>query len=134
MAPSAYWKEKIQQLADELQIRRRIQLLQSEIVQVPVVIGVLKPVILIPLGILSQLPPEQVEAILLHELAHIKRKDYLVNLLQSLAETIFFFNPAVLWVSSLIRDERENCCDDIAIAGTKNKAAFVNALCDWTTS
>lgn len=126
--PAAYWKERVQALAAGLRIRQRIQLLQSEIVQVPVVIGALKPVILVPLGILSQLPAEQVEAILLHELAHIKRRDYLVNLLQSVAETIFFFNPAVWWVSSLIRDERENCCDDIAVAGTRSKTAFLDAL------
>jgi len=90
------------------------------------VIGLVKPAILVPLGLLSNLPPGQVEAVLLHELAHIRRKDYLVNLLQSFAEAIFFFNPAVLWISSLIREERENCCYDIAIGGIKNKNKFIN--------
>jgi len=74
------------------------------------------------------LPEEQIEAILLHELAHIRRKDYGINLVQAFAETIFFFNPGVLWLSSLIKEERENCCDDIAIAATEDKINFVQAL------
>ncbi len=127
-APSGYWKRKLRRMAEGLLIRQNVQLLESEIVSVPVVVGFLKPVILIPIGLIAHLPAEQVEAILLHELAHIKRKDYFVNLLQSVAETIFFFNPAVLWLSSLIREERENCCDDIAVAGTGNKTAFLDAL------
>jgi beta-lactamase regulating signal transducer with metallopeptidase domain len=85
-------------------------------------------VILVPLGLLTQLPAEQVEAILLHELAHIRRHDYLVNLLQNLIETLFFFNPALLWLSSLIRDEREHCCDDIAIDHLKNRRQYVESL------
>jgi bla regulator protein BlaR1 len=79
------------------------------------VIGNLKPVILMPIGLLTALTTEEVEAILMHELAHIKRRDYLVNLLQSLMEIVFFFNPAVLWISQLIKAERENCCDDLAL-------------------
>src|SRR5262249_45478906 len=107
---------------------KKIILLESEIIKVPMMTGWLKPMILFPFSLLSQLPQEQVEAILLHELAHIKRKDYFVNLLQNFAETIFFFNPAVLWISSLIRDERENCCDDIAIQSTNDKEKFIHAL------
>jgi hypothetical protein len=83
---------------------------------------------MLPLGLLAHLPADEIEAILLHELAHIKRRDYLVNLLQNFAETIFFFNPALMWVSSMIREERENCCDDIAIAVTNSKSRFINAL------
>ncbi len=115
-------------LAERLQIKKRVQLLQSEIVKVPVMVGFFKPMILFPFSLMSQLPPEQIEAVLLHELAHIKRKDYFVNLLQSFAEIIFFFNPGVLWISSLIKDERENCCDDIAINQTKSKKEFIHAL------
>ena len=126
--PSLYWKQRIIELAQNLHIRRSILLLESAIIKVPMVIGLLKPVILIPLGLLSNLPPEQVEAVLLHELAHIRRKDYLVNLLQSFAEVIFFFNPAILWISSLMREERENCCDDVAISRIKNKKQFIHAL------
>ncbi len=126
--PDAYWKERVQQLAASLQIGKYTVLLESGLVKVPAVVGLLKPVILVPLGLFSKLPPDQVEAILLHELAHIKRKDYFVNLLQSFAETIFFFNPSVLWISSLIRIERENCCDDMAINGTAGRKSYVNAL------
>jgi beta-lactamase regulating signal transducer with metallopeptidase domain len=126
--PPPYWKQRIMEMAKDLRVRRSIQLLESAIIRVPVVVGLLKPVILLPLGILSNLPPEQVEAVLLHELAHIRRKDYLVNLLQSFAEVVYFFNPAVLWISSLIRQERENCCDDVAISQLKNKKQFIHAL------
>ncbi|HTS44089.1 MAG TPA: M56 family metallopeptidase [Puia sp.] len=126
--PSSDWKLKMQKLARRLGIKKQVMLLESEIVKTPVMVGFLKPVILFPFSMLSQLPPEQVEAVLLHELAHIKRKDYFVNLLQNLAEIVFFFNPAVLWISSLIRDERENCCDDMAIRQTKSKEKFIHAL------
>jgi bla regulator protein blaR1 len=127
-APSFYWKQRITELAQSLYIRHSIILLESAIVKAPMVVGFLKPAILIPLGLLSNLPPEQVEAVLLHELAHIQRKDYLVNLLQSFAEMIFFFNPAIIWISSLMREERESCCDDLAISRTKNKKQFIHAL------
>jgi bla regulator protein blaR1 len=127
-SPSAYWKARIAELAEQLQIKKTVTLLESEIVKVPVMAGFFKPIILVPFCMLSQLPADQAEAILLHELAHIKRKDYFVNLLQHFAEIIFFFNPAILWVSSLIRDERENCCDDMAIGETKDKQQFITAL------
>lgn len=126
--PSFYWKQKINELAQSLRIQHCIFLLESTIVKAPVVIGILKPLILVPIGLLSNLPAEQVEAVLLHELAHIRRKDYLVNLLQSITEVIFFFNPALVWISSLIREEREACCDDITINQTKNKKQFIYAL------
>ena len=126
--PSLYWQQKLSELAERIQIKRHIALLESEIVKIPLTVGFLKPVILFPFSVLSQLPPDQVEAVFLHELAHIKRKDYLVNLLQSFAELFFFFNPGVLWISSLIRDERENCCDDIAIREINDKKEFIHAL------
>jgi beta-lactamase regulating signal transducer with metallopeptidase domain len=127
-APSEEWEERIKELVVTLGLKKKIKLLESGVVKVPVVMGVLKPVVLLPLGLLAHLPADEIEAILLHELAHIKRRDYLVNLLQNFAETIFFFNPALMWVSSMIREERENCCDDIAIAVTNSKSRFINAL------
>lgn len=127
-SPSEEWMQKLDGLIASLQIRRKIKMLESGIVKVPVVLGVLKPVILLPVGLLAHLPANEIEAILLHELAHIQRRDYLVNLLQNFAETIFFFNPALMWVSSMIREERENCCDDIAISVTNSKSNFINAL------
>jgi beta-lactamase regulating signal transducer with metallopeptidase domain len=123
-----YWHHRVMALAEGIGLSRSVTLLQSPIVPVPMVIGILKPIILVPLGILSQLPPDQIEAVLLHELAHIRRMDYLVNLCQSLAESLLFFNPAVLWISALIREERENCCDDVAIGATRNKSQLIHAL------
>ncbi|NCI45638.1 M56 family metallopeptidase [Sediminibacterium soli] len=127
-APGGQWREVLQRLMQQLAIDRTVRLLESGILKVPVTIGMLKPVILLPMGLLSHLPPDEIEAILLHELAHIKRRDYFVNLLQSFAETVFFFNPALLWLSSMIREERENCCDELAISVTNNKTNFINAL------
>jgi bla regulator protein blaR1 len=126
--PALYWHERIQHLAQGLRIRRPIRFLESAIVSVPTTVGFLKPIVLMPLGLLAQLPPEHIEAVLLHELAHIRRNDYLINLLQSVAEIVFFFNPALLWLSTLIRTERENCCDDIALAAVKNKTQYIRAL------
>ena len=126
--PPDFWKLRIRELAASLGIDRPVTLLESKLVKVPVMVGWVKPVILFPFALLMQLPAGQVEAVLLHELAHIRRRDYCVNLLQHFAETIFFFNPGLLWLSSLIRDERENCCDDIAIGQTRSKKQFVHAL------
>jgi beta-lactamase regulating signal transducer with metallopeptidase domain len=122
------WKIKLEQLRDKLGIRQSISLLQSELVKVPVALGFLKPVILLPVGLMAQIPAEQVETILLHELGHIRRKDYLVNFIQHFAESVFFFNPGMLWISSLIRQEREACCDDIVIGNTEQKRNYLNAL------
>ncbi|MEO5890612.1 MAG: M56 family metallopeptidase [Ferruginibacter sp.] len=127
-SPGEYWVDRKNDLCRELQINRRVLLLQSGIIKMPAVIGYLKPVILFPAGMLTSLPVEEVEAILIHELAHIRRQDFLVNMLQHITEIVFFFNPAVKWVSSLIRQERENCCDDIAIDQTADKRNYINAL------
>lgn len=126
--PPAYWKDKLQSFCGTLQIKRRVLLLESRGVKIPFVTGHWKPVILIPLGLLTKLPEGEIEVVLLHELAHIRRNDVFMNFLQNIGESIFFFNPGLLWVSSLLREERENCCDDMAIDRTKNKVAFVRAL------
>ncbi|MFD2873508.1 M56 family metallopeptidase [Mucilaginibacter ximonensis] len=125
---SAEWYNRLQQLAEGLEIKKSVAFLESGLVRVPMVIGAFKPVILIPIGLLTALSAEEVEAILVHELAHIKRCDYLVNLLQSLMEILFFFNPAVLWISQLIKAERENCCDDMALSQSSNKVSYIRAL------
>jgi bla regulator protein blaR1 len=127
-SPGEYWSNRITELSRQLRINKRVQLLQSGIARMPSVIGYFKPVILFPAGMLASLPPDEVEAILIHELAHIRRKDFLVNVMQHIIEIIFFFNPAVRWVSSLIRSERENCCDDIAVSQTDNKRNYIKAL------
>ncbi|MBO9673161.1 MAG: M48 family metalloprotease [Sphingobacteriaceae bacterium] len=122
------WDEKLSELAQKLGLTQKVKVMQSGIVQVPMVVGYFKPLILIPLGLLNGLSNAEVEAILSHELAHIKRKDYLVNLFQSFIEIVFFFNPAVLWVSQLIKTEREHCCDDLAIACVNDRKNYVQAL------
>jgi bla regulator protein BlaR1 len=127
-SPTPYWQQRVTDLCHKLQLKKAVQLLESGFVKVPFVVGHLKPIIIVPIGLLAGLPPGQVDAVLLHELAHIRRSDYVVNFLQVIIETVFFFNPGLLWISSLLRDERENCCDDIALAQTKNKREFVEAL------
>ncbi len=124
----ATWKNRVNELALALGIRQMVAIAESGLAKVPMVIGHLKPLILIPVGLMTAMPPEEIEAILVHELAHISRRDYLANLLQNLLEIVFFFNPAVLWISSLIKAERENCCDDIVVAQTSNKGNYIRAL------
>lgn len=125
------WALRMRALATSLGISRHIILLESGLVKVPSAVGVFKPVILFPVGLLTQLPPEQVETVLLHELAHIRRRDYLVNLLQRFAESIFFFNPSILWISSRLRQEREACCDDIVVAHTGCRTTYLQALVNF---
>lgn len=124
----AEWQDRLAALVERLSISRPVRLLESALIKVPVTVGWLKPVILVPVGMLAQLPADQVETILLHELAHISRRDYLFNLAQNIIDTLFFFNPALLWVSSLIRTERENCCDDVAIRETRSRRQLIEAL------
>lgn len=102
--------------------------METCLADVPLVLGHLRPMILMPLGLLAGLPPAQIEAILLHELAHICRCDYLVNLLQRLAEGLLFYHPAIWWISRVIRAERENCCDDIAVSISRNTRVYALAL------
>jgi beta-lactamase regulating signal transducer with metallopeptidase domain len=127
-----YWKERLPVLARRLGITRTVTLLQSGLVKAPSAFGFLKPSILMPIGILSNLPPDQVETILLHELAHIRRGDYITNLFLHLAEAIFFFNPGLRWVAALIRREREACCDDMVLAGTPDRNSYFEALVAFT--
>lgn len=127
-AAAEEWRTRLQQLCTALGVTKSVRLLESAFVKVPVVAGHLKPVILMPAGLLAGLPAQQIEAVLLHELAHIRRHDYIVNLLQVCCETVFFFNPGLLWISVLLRDEREHCCDDIALQQTGSKKTFIEAL------
>ncbi|MDY7010542.1 MAG: M56 family metallopeptidase, partial [Planctomycetota bacterium] len=115
-------------LSRRLGIGRAVRAVESAMVRVPTVIGWLKPVILLPVSALTGLTAEQLEAVLAHELAHIRRNDYLVNLLQTAAETLLFYHPAVWWVSHRIRAERENCCDDLAVAACGRPVVYARAL------
>lgn len=120
----------VARLARRLHITRCVRLSQSTLVDVPTVIGWIKPAILLPASALAGLTPVQVEAILAHELAHIRRHDYLVNLLQTLVETLLFYHPAVWWISRRIRVERENCCDDLAVSLCGDPVTYAKALAD----
>ncbi|HEX4796406.1 MAG TPA: M56 family metallopeptidase [Humisphaera sp.] len=120
--------ETVARLARQIGLRRRIRLTISDRIDVPCVIGWLRPIVLIPVSALTDLPVHHLEAILLHELAHIRRHDYLVNLLQTLAEIFLFYHPAVWWVSRQIRRERENCCDDIAAGAAGGAMSYSHAL------
>ena len=122
------WEARTALLAQRLGMNRAVRLLESALVHTPVAIGWLKPVILLPIGLVNCLSPAEVEAVLAHELAHIARRDWLFNLLQAFIETLFYYHPAVWWMSHAIRRERENCCDDAALAATGNRLAFAKAL------
>jgi uncharacterized protein (TIGR03435 family) len=94
------------------------------------VVGWLRPVVLLPVGVLAGLSVEQVEAVLVHELAHIRRHDYLVNIMQSMAEAFLFYHPAVWWISGHIRAERELCCDDSAVSVAGDAANYARTLAE----
>lgn len=120
----------VQRLRRQLHIGRAVRLFESSSVTVPTVIGWLKPVVLLPTSAVAGLSPDQLEAILAHELAHIRRHDYLVNLLQTVVETLLFYHPAVWWLSRRIRIEREHCCDDLAVSLCGDPVAYAAALAE----
>ncbi len=122
------WQETLRKLGAGMGLSRPVRLLVSALVQVPTVVGWMRPVVLIPVGALSGLPAEHLEALLLHELAHIRRHDYLINILQSVAESLLFYHPAVWWVSGHIRVERESCCDDVAVSHCGDALTYARAL------
>src|SRR5688572_1332825 len=101
---------------------------ESNHVSSPVTIGHLKPLILFPVGIINQLTPQEVEAVLTHELAHIVRRDYLSNLVQSFIETLFYYHPVIWWISGVVRTERENRADDLAISWCGDHLGYAKAL------
>jgi GWxTD domain-containing protein len=125
---SDHWRERLDRLRARVRLSRPVTLLESCLAEVPVVVGYVRPAILMPVGLLAGLPVGQIEAILLHELAHIRRYDYLVNLLQSAVEGFLFYHPAVWWISGLIRAERENCCDDLVVATHGDAHEYATAL------
>ncbi len=122
------WRSRLDALCASLKIERQVRLLESARVTIPMAAGVVKPVVLLPASILTRLAPEQIEAILAHELAHIRRHDFLANVIQTVVETLLFYHPAVWWVSRRIREEREHCCDDVAVRVCGNNMAYARAL------
>jgi beta-lactamase regulating signal transducer with metallopeptidase domain len=118
----------VSRLARQMNVRHPVAVLMSKLIDSPSVAGWLRPVILLPAATLMNLTVEQLETVLAHELAHIRRHDYLVNLLQNLAETLFFYQPGVWWVSSRIRNERELCCDDVVVEVCGDAIGYARAL------
>ncbi len=124
---SAAVSETMEELSGRLGLTRAVRVLSSTRVTSPMVVGWLAPVILLPAAALTGLPASQVAALLAHELAHVRRHDYLVNLFQSVVETLLFFHPAVWWVSRQVRDAREECCDDLVVQ-VCDRMTYVSAL------
>ena len=127
-APPPALLQLFEDLRTRLGVERAVELLHSAQVQVPTVIGWLRPVVLLPVSCLTGLSPDQIEAVLCHELAHVRRHDYLVSVIQSVIETILFYHPAVWWVSKQVRRERECCCDELAVAVGGDVLAYARAL------
>ncbi len=126
------WQQRLQDIAVRVglpaSLRATVSLVESRLARVPMVLGALKPVILLPISMMSGLSNEQVEIVLAHELAHIARRDYIVNIVQSFVEVVMFYHPAVWWISGIVREEREHCCDDIAVQACGDSFALANAL------
>ena len=135
---SSRWQAVSERIASRLGVHRRVHVVDSPRVDTPTALGWLRPVVLLPIAALTTLAPAQVEAILAHELAHIRRHDYAVNVLQTIAETLLFYHPAVWWVSARIRAEREHCCDDVAVDvcgdAVDYAAAALTELETWRTA
>jgi GWxTD domain-containing protein len=122
------WEQKLTYLGAQLRVWRPVMLFESCLADAPMVIGHFRPLILMPVGLFTGLPAAQIEAILLHELAHIRRNDFLLNSLQNLIDGLLFYNPAVWWISQVIRTEREKCCDDVVVAISGDAHEYASAL------
>ncbi|MBX2799156.1 MAG: hypothetical protein KTR31_15895 [Myxococcales bacterium] len=127
IAPSAAVAARFRELSERMG-SGFVQLRLVADATVPMAVGWLKPAVLLPASLLARLPPDQLEALLLHELAHVRRMDWLVNLAQSLAETLLFYHPAVWWLSRRIRHERELCCDEAVLACGSSSLSYAKAL------
>jgi TonB family protein len=130
IAPSPELLVRFNQLVTQIQLTKTPQLLISLKAEVPMAIGWLKPVVLLPIAMITNLNSVQLEMLILHELAHIRRHDYLVNFFQTIIELLFFFHPSVHWVGKQIRNEREYCSDDIAVQHCGDAIAYAHTLTD----
>lgn len=130
VSPTDELLTRFAQLAKQIKLPRTPKLLISLKVDVPMAIGWLKPVVLLPASMVTGLDSAQLEMLLLHELAHIRRHDYLVNFFQTLIELLFFFHPSVNWVGKQMRNEREYCSDDVAVQHCGDAIAYAHTLTD----
>lgn len=126
--PGILWLQKVTEFSTILGVRKEVRLKVSSKIFSPMAIGFFKPIILVPIALLGSLSASEVEAILLHELAHIRRADFLVNILIRLMRILLFFNPLAWWLCKLIDAEREHCCDDMALQVTGDKLNYVRTL------
>jgi TonB family protein len=126
--PPAHWLARFEALRVRSRVRIPVRLGLSDRVDSLVVLGWLKPVVLVPAAALMALSPEGLEALLAHELAHVRRGDFLANVVQTFAEALLFYHPAVWWLSSRIRQEREHCCDDSAVQACGDPILYASAL------
>jgi beta-lactamase regulating signal transducer with metallopeptidase domain len=115
-------------IASALGLRRTILLRVSSAITGPVTVGAVRAMVLLPVSSLTMLTPEEIEVVLAHELAHVRRADFFWNLVQTVVETLFFFHPAVWWISGRVRHERELCCDDLALKICPNPVIYASAL------
>lgn len=122
------WHNLVNALSKQLKVQKGVDIAESSLITVPLVIGHFQPLILFPVGVINQLSVAEVEAIIAHEIAHIVRRDYLQNILLSLIEAVYFYHPAVWWMSWLIKVEREHSCDDLAIQHCVAPIAYAKAL------
>jgi len=122
------WQLKFSRISLSLGIKRPVKFLESALANGPMLVGYLKPAVIVPAGMITMLPVSQVETILMHELYHLKRRDYLVNIMQLFIEGILFYHPVVWIISGFIRSEREHCCDDRVLRATDNPENYAKAL------
>ena len=120
--------DKARAIASDMRYSKPLLIAESALVKIPVVVGHIKPMILFPIGAVNQLTAEETEAVLAHEIAHLVRNDFIHNLIQSAIEIIFYYHPAVWWISAVVRSERENCCDDLAIQVCGSSLTYARAL------
>ncbi|WKN45822.1 carboxypeptidase-like regulatory domain-containing protein [Tunicatimonas pelagia] len=124
----ADWQQRAKKLAEQLGISQTIVFASTDRSSTPLTLGYLKPIILIPGSLFAMMPTDQLETILIHELAHIKRRDYLWNLIQSVAEVILFYHPAYWYISSVLERERELACDNLTVSVTHRPRTYARAL------
>ena len=126
--PGPEWQLKFSRISQSLGIKRPVNFLESALANGPMLVGYLKPAVIVPAGMITMLPVSQVETILMHELYHLKRRDYLVNIMQLFIEGLLFYHPVVWIISGFIRSEREHCCDDRVLRATDNPENYAKAL------
>jgi hypothetical protein len=122
------WEPTVRRLSERLQVRRRVKVVESELATAPGLIGWRQPTIVLPSSMLATAVPRDIEVVLAHELAHVRRGDFAANLVQAVIEAVFFFHPAIWWLSHRIRMDRERSCDDRAAALVEDPTIYAEAL------